>query len=413
MSKEKLVPKLRFEEFKSCPDWEKYVIGDLMNVTSVKRIHQSDWKSSGVRFLRARDIVADYKKENMDEYLYISKERYEEYSRLSGKVQKGDLLVTGVGTIGVPYLVKDESPLYFKDGNIIWFKNNNQIEGNFLYNYFVGSRIQEYINNAAGIGTVGTYTITSGQKTPILLPNYSEQNKIGSFLKNIDELIQLQQSKVNKVKDIKSAYLSEMFPKEGEKYPKKRFEGFTEPWIEYSLERLGDIVGGNSWKSNEYDKEGSHLIITIANVSGDYSVDINEGNKITPNNNRYVLSEGDILISMTGNVGRVSRMPEVKAVLNQRVGKLVINSGIDKEFIFTILQNKKFERSMILQGQGAAQLNISRTDILDYRFKIPEYNEQKKIGQLFKNINDQISVEEEKLMKLEKLKQAYLNDMFV
>ena len=72
MSKEKLVPKLRFEEFKSCPDWEKYVIGDLMNVTSVKRIHQSDWKSSGVRFLRARDIVADYKKENMDEYLYIS-----------------------------------------------------------------------------------------------------------------------------------------------------------------------------------------------------------------------------------------------------------------------------------------------------------------------------------------------------
>src|SRR5699024_8458806 len=221
-------------------------------------------------------------------------------------------------------------------------------------------------------------------------------------------MIQLQQSKVNKVKDIKSAYLSEMFPKEGEKYPKKRFEGFTEPWIEYSLERLGDIVGGNSWKSNEYDKEGSHLIITIANVSGDYSVDINEGN-----NNRYVLSEGDILISMTGNVGRVSRMPEVKAVLNQRVGKLVINSGIDKEFIFTILQNKKFERSMILQGQGAAQLNISRTDILDYRFKIPEYNEQKKIGQLFKNINDQISIEEEKLMKLEKLKQAYLNDMFV
>ena len=68
---------------------------------------------------------------------------------------------------------------------------------------------------------------------------------------------------------------------------------------------------------------------------------------------------------------------------------------------------------MILQGQGAAQLNISRTDILDYRFKIPEYNEQKKIGQLFKNINDQISVEEEKLTKLEKLKQAYLNDMFV
>ena len=98
--------------------WEQRKLGDMMNVTSVKRIHQSDWTDSGVRFLRARDIVAAAKNEEPDDYLYISKEKYEEYSTLSGKVGVSDLLVTGVGTIGVPYLVRNLEPLYFKDGNI-------------------------------------------------------------------------------------------------------------------------------------------------------------------------------------------------------------------------------------------------------------------------------------------------------
>lgn len=74
-----------------------------MNIASVKRIHQSDWTDSGIRFLRARDIVSASKNEEPDDYLYISKEKYDEYSLVSGKVAIGDLLVTGVGTIGVPY----------------------------------------------------------------------------------------------------------------------------------------------------------------------------------------------------------------------------------------------------------------------------------------------------------------------
>lgn len=70
--------------------WEQRKLGDMMNVTSVKRIHQSDWTDSGVRFLRARDIVAAAKNEEPDDYLYISKEKYEEYSTLSGKVGVSD-----------------------------------------------------------------------------------------------------------------------------------------------------------------------------------------------------------------------------------------------------------------------------------------------------------------------------------
>lgn len=157
-----MVPKIRFSSFTD--DWEQRKLGDIMNVTSVKRIHQSDWTDSGIRFLRARDIVAAFKNEKQTEYLYISIEKYKEYSKISGKVSPGDLLVTGVGSIGVPMLVTDEEPIYFKDGNIIWFKNESKIEGYFFYYSFINNKIQKYIRDVAGTGTVGTYTIDSGKK---------------------------------------------------------------------------------------------------------------------------------------------------------------------------------------------------------------------------------------------------------
>ena len=185
------VPEIRFKGFSDA--WEQRKLGDIMNVTSVKRIHQSDWTDSGIRFLRARDIVSASKNEEPDDYLYISKEKYDEYSLVSGKVTIGDLLVTGVGTIGVPYLIRNSEPLYFKDGNIIWFQNGTKIDGDFFLYSFFGKAIQDFINESAGIGTVGTYTIESGKKPPISLPEMKEQQQIGAYFRTLDNLITLHQ----------------------------------------------------------------------------------------------------------------------------------------------------------------------------------------------------------------------------
>ena len=191
--------------------WEQCKLGDMMNVTSVKRIHQSDWTESGIRFLRARDIVAAAKGEEPSDLLYISKEKYEEYSALSGKVAIDDLLVTGVGTIGIPYLISNSEPIYFKDGNIIWFQNCGKINGKFFYYSFTGEQIQSFIKDSAGIGTVGTYTIESGKKTPILLPGIEEQRKLGAFFTDLDNLITLHQRKLETLKLYKKGLLQQMF----------------------------------------------------------------------------------------------------------------------------------------------------------------------------------------------------------
>ena len=203
------IPEIRFKGFSG--EWEEHLLGDKMTVTSVKRILQSDWTASGVRFLRARDIVSSYKNEEPADYLYIAREKYEQYSQLSGKVEVGDLLVTGVGTIGVPMLITNEESVYFKDGNIIWFKNENAINGLFLLYSLVGKKIQTYIKHSAGTGTVGTYTINSGKNTPIKLPKPEEQVSIGNYFQKLDNLINQHQQQITKLTNIKQACLSKMF----------------------------------------------------------------------------------------------------------------------------------------------------------------------------------------------------------
>ena len=130
-------PKLRFKASngREFPEWEEKKIGSLLKVTSVKRVHASDWTNEGVPFYRAREIISLYAGQSISP-LYISEVCYAKFSAISGTIHTDDLLVTGVGTIGVPYLVKNGDRFYFKDGNIIWIQNRGSVVGLYLYYCF-------------------------------------------------------------------------------------------------------------------------------------------------------------------------------------------------------------------------------------------------------------------------------------
>ncbi len=245
----------------------------------------------------------------------------------------------------------------------------------------------------------------------ISLPTLSEQTAIGSFFQDIDQLISLQQRKLEVLKEQKKTYLKLLFPEKGQTKPALRFAGFEDDWKEVKLGEIADILGGNAWKSNTYSEKGRYLIITISNVKGDEYIDDSYGNRIDTNDMKFVLSKDDILISMTGNVGRVSKMTAEDAVLNQRVAKIVTTS--DSEFIYTVLSDSKFENQMILSSQGAAQANISNKDILSYKLLLPTLEEQTIIGNLFRNLDDSITQHQTKLNRIKEIKQTFLKKMFI
>ena len=420
MTKENGKPQIRFAKFKDT--WEQRKLGEMMEVTSVKRIHQSDWTDSGVRFLRARDIVAESKKENVSEPLFISQEKYDEYSAVSGKVKKGDLLVTGVGTIGVPMFINSEEPLYFKDGNIIWFKNENVIDGRFFYYSFNGLNIQKFIKESAGLGTVGTYTIENGKKTPINLPpKKDEQAKIGEYFFNLDHLITLHQRKYDKLTKAKKSMLEKMFPKNGTNVPEIRFKGFTDAWEQRKLGDFGKTTGGTSIES-EFSEEGQYKVISIGSYS-ENSVYNDQGLRAIKSDktNNRVLNRNDLTMILndkttSGNIiGRVLLIEESGIyVYNQRTERIEINvNEYDPVFLYEMLNAPNIREKIIKQAQGNTQIYVNWPTISLLDYMIPSKEEQVKIGECLHNLSNLITLHQRKLEKLKILKKACLEKMFV
>ena len=195
--------------------------------------------------------------------------------------------------------------------------------------------------------------------------------------------------------------------------PQIRFKGFTEAWEQRKLGDFSKILGGFAWSSKEYTPKGKFLVITISNVTGDYFIDDSIGNRINlEKESNYILGSGDILVSLTGNVGRVSKMGPSKGVLNQRVAKMIPSKKIEVEFLFQLMRDTKFELKMIESGQGAAQKNISNNNILLYSTNIPNISEQRRIGHTFKKIDSLITLHQRKLDAIKKIKSALLEKMF-
>lgn len=408
----KKVPKRRFEEFSNANDWEQRKLGGLMNITSVKRIHQSDWTDKGVRFLRARDIVSASKGKNPSEYLYISKKLYDEHSKISGKVGVGDLLVTGVGSIGIPMLIKHEEPLYFKDGNIIWFQNKKNIDGGFFYYSFNSHSIQKFIRDSAGIGTVGTYTIDSGGKTPIYLPNKKEQQRIGTFFKQLDNTIALHQRKLEKIKALKTAYLSEMFPAEGETKPKRRFAGFTDDWEQRELNQVADIFDGTH-QTPKYTDSGVKFV-SVENISTlETKKHISQEAYDKEYSNKKV-EQGDVLMTRIGDIGTAKVIEQDEPLAYYVTLALLKLQEIDSNFLAQQIASPKVQRNIWKRTLHIAfPKKINLGEINQIEIFIPNFEEQHKLGTFFKQLDNTIALHQCKLQKLQNIKKAYLNEMFI
>ena len=124
------------------------------------------------------------------------------------------------------------------------------------------------------------------------------------------------------------------------------------------------------------------------------------------------LSIGDILISMTGNVGRVCRVDNSNCLLNQRVGLLEIRPNVNSDFVFTALNTNAFENAMRDKGQGAAQANISKSDIEDYVLLMPSSEEeQAAIVSVLSSMDEEISSLEAKREKYASIKQGMMQQL--
>lgn len=183
------------------------------------------------------------------------------------------------------------------------------------------------------------------------------------------------------------------------------------------LGEICEILNGYAFKSENYTNEGVR-IIRISNVQKGYIEDNTPAFYPCDDVNvaKYELFEGDLLISLTGNVGRVGLVDKkfLPAALNQRVACIRIkdSSTLYKLFLFNLLNNDSFERKCILSSKGVAQKNMSTEWLKNYEIPLPPLDEQRKIAAVLDKVSDLIAKRRQQLGKLDEMVKSRFVEMF-
>ena len=294
------------------------------------------------------------------------------------------------------------SPLY------LCFKVDN-INKRFLYYYFKSSKWHRYIYLNGDTGARHDRVSIKDDvflSQPITFPSLETQEKIAKFLKLIDERIETQSKIIEDLKSEKNKISQSIFKNKdiiSESAPLKEF---------------ATLKNGYAFKSSSYVENGTYIVLTIANVSGERNCSFEKYNTISavPKDiqSHQLLKENDILISLTGNVGRVSYCSIENALLNQRVGVLDFFDKEYAEYIFQVISMPDFAHSMQNCGQGAAQLNIGKSDVENYMIPFSKDKHVLRcIALLLSAYDKKIQTEKDILSAYKKQKAYLLKEMFI
>ena len=169
-------------------DWKWCRIGSVLNIWSARRVHERDWRSSGIPFYRAREIgkMADWG--HVDNDLFIEQSLYDEFSK-SGVPQIGDLMMTAVGTLGKTYVVETNNPFYYKDGSVLCIGNPFRLNPYYLKLFFESSAFaNQYLSESDGT-TVATLTMVRLNRYLIPVPPLKEQTRIVEKIKTVTSIM--------------------------------------------------------------------------------------------------------------------------------------------------------------------------------------------------------------------------------
>lgn len=251
-------------------------------------------------------------------------------------------------------------------------------------------------------------TKSSIASVDVSYPEKPEQERIVGVLEVWDEYIEKLEQKIALKEQLKKGLMQQLLT------GKRRLPGFNNKWQVSSIGEVSEFINGYTFLSSSYVNDGKFKIITIANVQ-DGRMDSESAKTIMglPKNinDQQMLKVGDIIISMTGNVGRTCRVDIENGLLNQRVGKIVANKTVRSDYLYYLLQSRHFLAKMIERAQGGAQDNLSAKDIKKYRIVLPTYDEQTAIANILCSADFTISGLKSKKDAIVKQKQYLLKNL--
>lgn len=304
------------------------------------------------------------------------------------KPQKGDILYSVVGSFGIPVLIKENVKFTFQRHIAILRPNPHIVEPAYMY-YSMLSKAFFLQADAAAIGAAQrTISLSSLQNLTINLPDLPTQRRIASILSAYDDLIENNRRQIKLLEEAAQRLYREWFVEL--RFPGhesvKVVDGVPEGWMKGTVDNIVKLLSGYPFKSSEYVSSGKYRLITIKNVKdGEFSPDNVDYIDQLPDKvpSHCILTEGDILLSLTGNIGRVCIVNGYNYLLNQRVAKL---QTLHPAYAYCMFRSKEMLNKMTALSNGVAQQNLSPIRAEKIRILIPSSN----LLSQFKNIVEPI-----------------------
>lgn len=420
MMNEQKVPQLRFTGFDD--EWEENIVSDLVEERTFQSPKSEEYPL--MAFIANQGVAP--KGERFDRESLVT----DATNKLYKQTELGDFIYSSnnleTGSIGLnKYGKATISPVYSI------FKMKEGVDSDFVGRLFTRKLfINEMVKWRQGV-IYGQWKIHESDfiKIKVRNPNFPEQQKIGTLLSQIDSLIQAKTQKLESIKAVKKSLLQKCFPKDGEKVPEMRFEGFSGDWEEIQFSDCFDLLTNNTLSRDELNFSGG----TVKSVHyGDVLIKFPEitdvciekiayisDEDIAKKYSRCLLRNGDIIIADTAEdetVGKCSEVQNCNEAVVSGLHTIPVRPKLKfaERYLGFFMNSESFHNQLIPLIQGTKVSSISKSAIENVVVRYPiDLKEQEKIGQVFSKYNELIKLQQKEIENLKTIKKSLLQKMFV
>ena len=279
-----------------------------------------------------------------------------------------------------------------------------------------GEPQKELAKKAQGKSVVHIHN-TDIQEVTIAYPSRTEQDRIVSVFRQLDNLITLHQRKLEKLKLVKKSMLEKMFPKNGSSVPEIRFNGFTDDWEQRKAIDIADYSKGNGYSKGDLADAGTPIIL-YGRLYTKYQFAISEVDTFAVPRNGAVYSQGnEVIVPASGetaeDIARASAVEKSGVLLGGDLNILRPFDFINPLFLALAISNGEPQKELAKKAQGKSVVHIHNTDIQEVTIAYPSRTEQDRIVSVFRQLDNLITLHQRKVEKLQIMKKSMLEKMFV
>jgi len=410
------VPEVRFDGFTE--DWKQSKVGEFYFFKNGLN-KGKEFFGSGTPIVNFTDVFhnRDICFSKLKGRVQLNENEIKNY-----EVKKGDIFFTRtsetIEEIGYPSVMTDQPSDTVFSGFVLRGRaiNEDPLEINFKRYVFFTEKFREEMKKKSSMTTRALTSGTAIKEMEFCYPkSKEEQERIGNFLKYLDNTIALHQQELTTLQKTKQGFLQKMFPKEGESVPQVRFPGFVGEWEELKLNTVfKDFIVPMRDKPKEFS--GSIPWTRIEDIEGRFINGTTSGQYVSEETinsmNLKIIPKGSLIVSASATFGVVAIVNN-NLITNQTFIGLVPNTNYNIDYLYAFFKSPNIQRKMKRESAGSTIFYISRKQFENMIGNFPVLEEQEIIGSFFKQLDDIISLHQRELEVLKETKKAFLQKMFV